>query len=244
MLSVVARFLSAVLVALPLMVVGYAACMAPYEKMPFPEVGDLLGHELLDDAPNGGYAYPRDNYALDGLSRSISGRLACYPEAMVSYQGDVLRYQGSVRIHPAFREHLVRFEQVVNDVAIEVYGRPPARILHAGAFNCRPIRHSEMRLSEHALGNGIDIVGFEFARAAKGTPPPQKKLRKPFEVRVARNWSSAGNDAIHAEFLHRLVGRLASRDDVFRGILGPGFRDHDNHLHLDMGVWRFLRADL
>ncbi len=239
------RLFSAALVALPLVVVSYAACVAPYDKAPFPAVGDLLRSELLEEPPPRSLFYPRDEYALDGLSRMIAGKVACTPEEMVSYRGEVLRYQSAVRVHPAFRERLVRFEQVVNDVAVEIYGRPPTRILHAGAFNCRPIRHSELRLSEHALGNGIDVVGFEFGRAPKGKAPPDKKLRKPFEVRVKRHWSSAGgDDAIHAQFLHTLVDRLASREDVFRGILGPGFRDHDDHLHLDAGQWRFLRADL
>jgi hypothetical protein len=86
-----------------------------------------------------------DAYALDGVERFIewSGRgkprVACSRGAMVAYSGTLLRYAGPVLVDPAFRERLSRFEEVVRDVAISVYGRAP-RVLKA-PFQVRVSRH-------------------------------------------------------------------------------------------------------
>jgi extensin-like protein len=189
-----------------------------------------------------------DGYALDEVDRVIrSGEpIACHPRGLVQHRGQVLPYQGAVVVDPAFRERLVRFEQLVVDVATEVYGRAPARLRHFGAYSCRSTRNRTQRLSEHALGNAIDVSGFDFARARKNQPlasglPAQ--LARPFQVRVARHWTPDDEQpaaAIHARFLHELAQRLSDRSDVFRGMIGPSRSDHTDHLHLDMSPWHYV----
>ena len=189
-----------------------------------------------------------DAYALDPIERIIDtgARIECNPEALVSHRGSLLPYRGAVRVDPAFRERLIRFEQIVLDVATDVYGRAPARLRHFGAYVCRATRHRSQRMSEHALGNAIDIVGFEFARAkkqdalAEGLP---RTLRGPFQIRVARHWSAPADDpvaAVHARCLRELAARLSDRSDVFRGMIGPSRRDHADHFHFDMSPWRYV----
>jgi hypothetical protein len=189
-----------------------------------------------------------DAYSLDAIGRSLEEgqRPDCRAQNLVRYVGTSLRYSGAVYVRPEFRERLARFEQVVADVAREVYGRAPTQIRHAGAFCCRSTRNHDSRLSEHALGNAIDVLGFDFASASRRTASPDslpKALRHAFQVRVARHWEPAAPvDAsrLHRAFLHTLAGRLAERDDIFRVMLGPSHRDHADHFHFDMAPWRYV----
>lgn len=189
-----------------------------------------------------------DPYELDDVERIVDdgARISCRPQALVNHRGSLLPYHGVVRVDPAFRERLVRFEQVVLDVATEVYGRAPARLRHFGAYSCRSTRNRSYRMSEHALGNAIDVVGFDFARAKKkdvladGLP---RELRGPFQIRVARHWTSDAKTpaaAVHAHFLRELAARLSDRSDVFRGMIGPSRSDHSDHFHFDMSPWRYV----
>jgi extensin-like protein len=189
-----------------------------------------------------------DAYELDDIDRVIGDgdRIACHPQGLVDHRGQLLPYQGAVRVDPAFRERLVRFEQLVVEVATEVYGRVPARLRHFGAYSCRSTRNHTRRMSEHALGNAIDVVGFDFARAKKNQPLAAglpAELKGPFQVRVARHWTPDEKHpaaAIHGRFLHELAARLGDRSDVFRGMIGPSRSDHTDHLHLDMSPWRYV----
>jgi len=190
-----------------------------------------------------------DAYPLDEVARWLEPgqRLTCDPERLVSYRGTTLRYAGALRIDPAFVQRLARFEQVAAEVAREIYGREPKLIRHYGSFSCRPTRNRKYRVSEHALGNALDLVGFDFGPASKtqalgdGLP---KQLRWAFEVRVSRHWApgprSGAAAAIHARFLASLTARLRERDDIFRCMFGPGHGGHDDHLHLDAAPWRYV----
>lgn len=187
-----------------------------------------------------------DRYGLDDVPRYVppTGRVICPKVPMVRYRGAVIRYHKPVRVYVGFRERLEKFERIVREVAIEVYGRAPRRIVHIGTYNCRRIRRYPTYLSEHALGNGIDIAGFDFGPArgrGERAAAPHRRLRRAFRVRVADHWGrTRGVDAIHAEFLRRLTDRLVGRDDVFRVLLGPAWPGHKNHFHFDCAPWRIV----
>lgn len=190
-----------------------------------------------------------DTYPLDGVPRWLEPgqRGTCDQKSMVQYKGTTLRYAGALLIDPAFEERLKRFELVAAEAAREVYGREPRLIRHYGAFNCRSTRNRKHRVSEHALGNALDLVGFDFGPATKAQPLSEgmpKQLRWAFQVRVARHWSpsaaSGTTGALHARFLATLTDRLRDRDDIFRSMFGPGHGGHDDHLHLDAAPWRYV----
>ncbi len=191
---------------------------------------------------------PGDRYALDDRERYVeSPRKSCDPGAMITYRGTKLRYSVPVTVHSAFRERLERFETVAAEVATRVYGRTPQRIRHAGGYNCRTStgRHRG-RLSEHALGNAIDIVGFDFGPAKKTDVLPAdlpKPLRHGFQVRVQKHWGSSrsASAALHARFLRELTEELRDRRDIFRGLIGPADPKHADHLHFDVSPWRYVR---
>ncbi|HTV24097.1 MAG TPA: extensin family protein [Polyangiaceae bacterium] len=189
-----------------------------------------------------------DAYPLDPIERRVDAgvRMECSARGLVNHRGQLVPYQGAVRVDPAFRERLLRFEQVLLDVATDVYGRAPSRVRHFGAYVCRSTRNRAYRMSEHALGNAIDIAGFDFARAKKHQPLAAglpRALSGPFQIRVAKHWTPSDASAVaavHARFLRELADRLSDRSDVFRGMIGPSRSDHSDHFHFDMSPWRYV----
>lgn len=173
-----------------------------------------------------------DGYALDRFSREVPrGTTATCPEhiATISYRGQYVKYAQPVLIAPEFKPRLQAFEQVLSRVSKEHFGRAPDRITHFGARSCRSVRGRGERLSEHALGNALDVSGFEFDRAHGA---------KRFAVTVKRDWETRRGSGKQAAFLHALVEELAEAH-VFRGIVGPGHEGHADHLHFDQAPWAY-----
>jgi hypothetical protein len=209
-----------------------------------------------------------DPYELDSISRVIPPgvRARCPPDiALIEYRGSTLTYVTPLHVAVPFAARLARFERLVAELATRYYGRAPDRIQHLGARACRSVRGRSDRLSEHALGNALDVSGFEFdARLRDGAEPKPKrsargkaKTQKPapetgdsdksrhsgdaaFTVSVLQHWSRTSQlDAgRHSAFLHELA-RRAIIDHVFRGVIGPGHEGHADHLHFDQGPWSY-----
>ena len=183
-------------------------------------------------------------YPLDELTRQVParGRMTCPVVPMVRYAGSVVRYHKPVMVYAGFAEHLRRFEEVVRDTAVAIYGRAPRRIVHVGTYNCRRIRTYPTYLSEHGLGNAIDVEGFDFD-GVRGAVPADlpKRLRGAFTVRLGRDWrATSAIGAVHARFLELLARRLVAREEIFRVLLGPAYPGHEGHFHFDMSPWRIV----
>ena len=183
-------------------------------------------------------------YALDGMSRllRVSDGPQCHSVRLVSYDGGRITLNGAALVNANFRERLQRFEEVVSEVALGVYGRVPVRILHRGAFACRSRRGQPTLLSEHALGNAIDVSGFEFGPALAPSEVTAGVPAEAFRISVARHWHGGGDPGSErdARFLHSLIARLIARGDVFRGIITPADPAHFDHFHFDMAPGRHL----
>ncbi|HEU4576845.1 MAG TPA: extensin family protein [Polyangiaceae bacterium] len=183
------------------------------------------------------------SYPLDHLRRSSQGAAASCPKLdLHRFRGDTLQFVPSVRVIEPFRERLLEFERVVREVSQRVYSRPPSAILVAASYGCRSVRGRRLRLSEHALGNAIDVAGFRFAPVGKGKTsglPPA--LAQGFEVRVDQHWRGRGSAVRrrHARFLHELTAALVQHD-TFRTLLGPAHRDHSDHFHFDMAPQHYV----
>lgn len=184
-----------------------------------------------------------DAYALDDIGRRVdTTKVKCDPASFQTYKGKGVPYAGSVMVDPAFIERLERFEAIVNQVALEVYGRTPTRLLHAGAYSCRTSRNRQSRLSEHALGNALDVVGFSFPYATKAQRADLPKLlHGAFKVTVRQHWSAEKSELgrLHRDFLRKLA-RAVVDADVFRVALGPSHPGHGDHLHFDMSPWHYV----
>lgn len=194
-------------------------------------------------------AWRGDAYELDAVERSLPAgtEVRCERDHLVRYSGETLKYAGGgVTITTAFEARLQRFESIVIETATEVYGRAPNRVRHLGAFACRTSRNRPTRLSEHALGNALDVTGFDFPASTKDGPlPPDlpQALSRAFRVSVAKHWDATGSQTaeLHATFLRRMIKELTGRSDVFRGLVGPGQPGHADHFHFDMAPWHYTR---
>jgi hypothetical protein len=189
----------------------------------------------------------RAAYPLDDLPRTLDEHAALPCEsgqvALMSYRGELLRYQKPLQIHPAFRPQLVAFEAIVAQVAKQHYGRVPKQIVHLGGYSCRRMRRYPTWVSEHALGNAIDVAGFDFAALRKSELSEQPKaLRAAFEVRLERHWNGKGANEPHSRFLRALAQALIDRPDVFQVVLGPAWPGHHNHFHLDNAPYRVVEV--
>ncbi len=217
----------------------------PHASLRVVVLGFCLGLASMASAAEHVPEWPLDpGYPLDHIERVIpaTGRMRCPKIAKVRYRGDTIRYHSPVFVNAHFRERLRRFERVVKQVAVQVYGRAPRRIRHMGTYNCRRITAWPTFLSEHGLANGIDVAGFDFGPASrKQRAAAPRGLRLGFKVRLARHWTATkGVGARHSRFLRTLARTLIARQDVFRVLLGPSYPGHRNHFHFDCAPWRLV----
>jgi len=184
-----------------------------------------------------------DAYPLDELSRELpeGAPAQCPPELhFVSYHGERVPFSSPVQVVQPFVAKLRALENIIAELGSLHFGRAPDRLLHFGARACRTVRGSSRRLSEHALGNALDLSGVEWKRTrATKTEPAQPAIR----ISIRSDWPIPKNpddqDAVrrHA-FLKALVDRI-TREDLFRGVIGPGREGHADHLHLDQAPWSY-----
>lgn len=110
-------------------------------------------------------------------------------------------------------------EQVIQPLAMELFGRPVSVVHHYGSYNCRGRTSDKSRLSEHSYGKALDLGVFE--------------LQGGDTISVTKHWKGAG---AKSEFLQR-VARSAC--DYFSVVLSPNSdKDHYDHIHVDIGPWK------
>lgn len=184
-------------------------------------------------------------YALDAIPRVLDpgAPLPCATH-LVPYRGSAVHLAKPGRVDPAFVTKLEGLESLVVATATAIYGRPPRTLVHLGTQACRRMRRYPDWVSEHALGNAIDVAGFDFGPLPRGAALPAglpPRLRHAFSVRMLEHWNGTrGAGAVHAHFLRTLAERLIARTDLFRVVLGPAWPGHQNHLHLDFAPYRVV----
>lgn len=183
------------------------------------------------------------NIPQNDLPRKVDGEVECPHVELVEYAGARIPYNRPVKVTRDFRQRLMRFETIVAEVAIEVYGRAPDRIVQRAGYACKTIGHRKEKLSEHAFGQAIDVAGFDFEALPKGkdTELVTGRAREAFQVRLAKYWSAdEGFAAQHSLFLHRLAEELERRGP-FSTMLGPSYKGHERLFHFDFGPQFFFR---
>jgi hypothetical protein len=102
---------------------------------------------------------------------------------------------------------------VVAPEAERQFQTAPTKLLIGTSYQCRDQRNGE-KLSEHAFGNGLDVMGFEFAKRAPLT--------------IGSHADSSPEEAFQSA-----IRKAAC--PIFNTVLGPGSdADHGEHLHLDL----------
>jgi|GEM_PF-2044797 len=165
----------------------------------------------------------------------------CPEIELITYEGSVIAYNQPIEINTHFKDRLVRFERIVAQVAVQVYGRAPTRIIHAGGYSCKSVSGRGKKLSEHAFGHAIDVSGFEFGANPDADPKNPHPGDKAFKVVLLTHWNAQkGPGAAHRQFLHELAEALKQRGP-FSVMLGPAYKGHDRFFHFDFGPQFFFR---
>jgi hypothetical protein len=114
----------------------------------------------------------------------------------------------------SFADSLARWmSDVVVPRTSEHFHDTLSKVVIGTSYQCRDQRTGS-KLSEHAFGNGVEVMGFEFDE------------RAPLTIKFQTEGSpeAAFQSAIQKEAC-----------TIFTTVLGPGAdSDHGNHLHLDM----------
>ena len=105
---------------------------------------------------------------------------------------------------------------VVQPAAEDVFGERVVSMDVPAGFACRPRNNLRgAKLSEHGMGNAIDVSAFTLASGRK--------------VTVKQGWFGSGDDK---SFLRDVRSGACG---TFKTVLGPGSDSHhDDHLHLDL----------
>jgi extensin-like protein len=192
-----------------------------------------------------------NGYALDTVDREPAPHSGprCHPESLIRYRGTWLKLEPASQVAPPFAARLEQFEELLTQVGQKVYGRAPTRIAHVGTYACREVVDRTARLSEHALGNAIDVTGFYFPAlpfASNSRIELPARLKSSFTVTVVRDYVARGAPTpiseLHQRFFDQLIQALEERE-IFRGMIGPPDPAHRTHLHLDMAPWSYRRLE-
>jgi hypothetical protein len=190
---------------------------------------------------------PAKGYPLDPFPRTVSlrGPMRCPKVDLFAHPGWTLRVERHGTAVPAFSPRLTALEAIVRDVALRVYGRAPAHIDHLGSFKCRRIARYPDLLSEHRLGDAIDVSGFTFDKLPRGTASSlPKALRRSFKVTLLEHWDVDAKPgpaaAYHRRFLRELAAEVEARPDLFAVLLGPAYPAHKDHSHFDRAPYRLV----
>ncbi len=96
-----------------------------------------------------------------------------------------------------------------------------ARVQHIGVYSCRTLRGSD-RLSQHALGSAMDIVGFEMRRG------PTISVQRHWEKDRVEPRTRQGQVLLE-------IARALHEEFVFNVVLTPDYNAaHADHLHVDL----------
>lgn len=112
------------------------------------------------------------------------------------------------------------FQNAVQPAAQQIFSERVVAVHVLASYSCRPRNSvSGAKLSEHGLGNAIDIGAFTLASGRT--------------INVEQSWYGSSSESA---FIRR-VRSYACND--FATVLGPGSDyEHRNHIHLDLEVRR------
>ncbi|WP_375408105.1 extensin family protein [uncultured Methylobacterium sp.] len=166
---------------------------------------------------------PPDDTACRGRLTSLGATFEALPPIVLGQCGAErplkLSSLKGVAIEPAATvvcgaaEALARWTTEVQFASERDLGQPLTS-LSVGSYECRGQNHStDAKLSEHALANAIDVMGYGFSNRAP--------------IRVGASAAGTPEASFQAVVQAKACG-------FFRTVLGPGSdAAHANHLHLD-----------
>jgi len=214
--------------------------------------------------------YPEGEYPLDGMRRKgdcpdmklqkFSGEtLRLSPAARItpSFREPLLELEQVVR-----EVSLRVYDRVPSSILVAASygcrtvngsGRRLSEHAFGNAIDIKGFRFADEDDSTPAKGKGSTSStkkGASKSTSAAQSSPAKTKAgsaatkggdRASFDVLVAKHWKARGDASTRraARFLEELTQALLQRD-VFRTLLGPAHRDHDDHFHFDMAPTHYV----
>jgi hypothetical protein len=147
------------------------------------------------------------------------------PHGVILTKGPTgITYAGPLMIDCSLALALPAIEKVIQEEAVKHLGEPITRITTLGSYSCRSVRGWRERISQHALGNALDMAAFSTKAGSKAS------VMRDYEIGVEAPSTPRGR------FLRAIYRRLWSEGGVTR-VLGPEWdAAHRDHFHLDRGI--------
>jgi len=147
------------------------------------------------------------------------------PHGVILTKGPTgITYSGPLMIDCSLALALPSIEKVIQEEAQRHLGEPITRITTLGSYSCRSVRGWRERISQHALGNALDMAAFSTKNGSKAS------VMRDYEMGVEAPATPRGR------FLRAIYRRLWSEGGVTR-VLGPEWdAAHRDHFHLDRGI--------
>ncbi len=147
------------------------------------------------------------------------------PHGVIVTKGPTgITYAGPLMIDCSLALTLPAVEKVIQEEALKHLGEPITRVTTLGTYSCRSVRGWKDRISQHALGNAMDMAAFT---PKKGLPA---SVMRDYQIGVDQPTTARGR------FLRAIYGRFWSEAGVTR-VLGPEWdAAHRDHFHLDSGL--------
>jgi hypothetical protein len=151
------------------------------------------------------------------------------PHGVIVTKGPTgITYSGPLMIDCSLALSLTSVEKVIQEEAMRHLGQPITRVTTLGSYSCRSVRGWKERISQHAIGNAMDMASFTPKKGQAAS------VMRDYQVGVEQPTTPRGR------FLRAIYGRLWSEGGVTR-VLGPEWdAAHRDHFHLDGGL-RFWR---
>jgi hypothetical protein len=150
------------------------------------------------------------------------------PHGVIVTKGPTgITYSGPLFVDCSLALQLPAIEKVIQEEAVKHLGSPIKRVTTLGSYSCRSIRGWNARISQHALGNAMDMAAFTPERGQAAS------VMRDYKPGVAEQ------PTVRGKFLRAIYGRLWSEGGVTR-VLGPEWdASHRDHFHLDRGLRGF-----
>ena len=151
--------------------------------------------------------------------QSASTARSCRVENPIRVYAATIPFSRPTVASCAFVLEFDKFErEVIRPLAKREFGHDLKTIVHFGAYNCRTT--DKGKESAHASGMAMDVAGFELT---DGTM-----------ISVKQDWNKRGRER---DFLHAVASQACH---YFNEVLDPDSdRDHVDHIHVDLGRWKY-----
>lgn len=162
--------------------------------------------------------------AADLPVRTTRSGTRCGAEQAVIYQGSKhgVRYSPAPVVSCGLALALARFDEVLQQRAVEAFGSRVRSVRHLGTYSCRNMARFPGWVSEHSYANAIDVKSLQLESWRTINVSSYQRAQATEDARFLRD-----------------VARALFDEAIFSVVLTPAYdRLHHDHFHLDLARYR------